>query len=105
MASAPAAADTQLAYLDVHVPSDAIVYLQNQRMSMAGAHRRFVTPPLADGQPHVYTVTVQAQRNGQLVSKTAQVSVRAGEQAQVVVNLDAPSPATPVAAAAPVAVR
>lgn len=88
---APAATDTLVAALDVRVPADAVVYLQGQRMTMTGARRRFITPEIVDGQPHVYTMQVVAQRNGQPVSRSTEVTVRAGQEVEVSVQFDATS--------------
>jgi len=67
------------------------VYLQNQRMTLAGAERRFVTPAL-DAGSHRYTVRVEVVRQGQTVSKTTQVLVQPGQESQVAVSFDEPSP-------------
>ena len=79
--AAPAASD--VAYLNVSVPADAKVYLQDQLMTLAGTQRRFVTPQIEAGTQHVYTVKVEVVRNGQTFSKTTQavVASRAGGRA------------------------
>ena len=37
---------TGVAYLNVNVPADAKVYLQDQLMTIGGTDRRFVTPQM-----------------------------------------------------------
>ena len=44
------AAERRVAYMNVNVPADAKVYLQDQRMTLTGARRRFVTPEIEDGK-------------------------------------------------------
>jgi uncharacterized protein (TIGR03000 family) len=100
-AEVQAQVDTRLAYLDVEVPADAVVYLQDQRMTTTGARRRFVTPPIVDGQPHLYTMKVVAQRGGQPVVKTSEVTLSAGQQVRVVVGFDPSSPSNLVASITP----
>jgi uncharacterized protein (TIGR03000 family) len=99
--AAPVVTDSLLAYLDVRVPADAIVYLQDQRMTMSGPRRRFVTPAIVDGKPHLYTIKVEAQHEGRSVTKTTQVEVRAGQEVQVVVAFDAKTPDNHVASITP----
>jgi uncharacterized protein (TIGR03000 family) len=84
-----APATTGVAYLNVSVPADAKVYLQDQLMTNEGTDRRFVTPQLVNGVQHVYTVKVEVVRNGQTISKTAQAVVAAGQQVGVAVAFDA----------------
>jgi uncharacterized protein (TIGR03000 family) len=80
---------TGTAYLNVSVPADAKVYLQNQLMTTEGTDRRFVTPQMVNGVQHIYTVKVEVVRNGQTISKTAQAIVAAGQQVGVAVAFDA----------------
>ena len=56
-----------VAYLNVNVPADAKVYLQDQLMTVGGTERRFVTPQMENGVQHVYTVKVEVVRNGQTI--------------------------------------
>ncbi len=79
-----------VAYLNVNVPADAKVYLQDQLMTVGGTERRFVTPQMENGVQHVYTVKVEVVRNGQTIAKTAQAAVAAGQEVAVSVAFDAP---------------
>ncbi len=90
---------TGVAYLNVNVPADAKVYLQDQLMTVGGTDRRFVTPQMEDGVQHVYTVKVEVVRNGQTVSKTAQATVAAGQEVGVAVAFDGQTQQDLVAAA------
>jgi uncharacterized protein (TIGR03000 family) len=86
-APAPAiAAATNVAYLNVSVPADAKVYLQNQLMTVEGTQRRFVTPQIAAGTQLVYTVKVELVRNGQTLSKVSEAVVAAGQEIAVAVT-------------------
>jgi uncharacterized protein (TIGR03000 family) len=99
---APSAA---VAYLNVNVPADAKVYLQDQLMPLEGTQRRFVSPELPVGSQHVYNVRVDVVRNGQTVSKTTQALVTAGQEIAVSVQLDEKNAKELVATVATVASR
>jgi uncharacterized protein (TIGR03000 family) len=88
-APAPATvAATNVAYLNVSVPEDAKVYLQDQLMTASGTQRRFVTPEIAAGTQLVYTIRVEMVRNGQTLSKVSQAVVGAGQEVGVSVSID-----------------
>jgi uncharacterized protein (TIGR03000 family) len=74
--------------VNVKVPADAKVYLQDQRMTLTGTQRRFVTPALPQGQNHVYTVRVEVERNGKTLTKTTAAPVVAGQEIEVTVSFD-----------------
>jgi uncharacterized protein (TIGR03000 family) len=85
----PAAPTGQsVAYLNVRVPADAKVYLQDQLMTLAGEERRFVTPELSAGVSSVYSVKVEVVRDGQTLSKTAQATISAGQVVEMTVTFD-----------------
>jgi uncharacterized protein (TIGR03000 family) len=96
---------TGVAYLNVNVPEDAKVYLQDKLMTIGGTDRRFVTPQMQAGVQHLYTVKVEVVRNGQTVSKTAQAAVAAGQEVAVAVAFDVQNQQDLVASAALVAGR
>ena len=79
--SAPATSG--VAYLNINVPADAKLYLQDQLMTVEGAQRRFVTPLIQAGDEHLYTVKVEVVRDGKTITKTAQTTVSAGTEAVV----------------------
>jgi uncharacterized protein (TIGR03000 family) len=93
------------AYLNVNVPADAKVYLQDQLMPLEGTQRRFVSPELAIGSQHVYNVRVDVVRDGQTVSKTTQALVTAGQEIAVSVQFDGQNSKELVATVATVASR
>jgi len=84
--AAPVASN--VAYLNISVPEDAKVYLQDQLMTLGGTQRRFVTPQIQAGNQHLYTVKVEVVRNGQTLSKTTQAAVTAGQEIAVSVGFD-----------------
>jgi len=79
---------TAVAYLNVNVPADAKVYLENKLMTLTGTDRRFVSPQLPVGSPYVYTVKVEVERNGKTITKTTEASIIAGQEIAVSVKLD-----------------
>jgi uncharacterized protein (TIGR03000 family) len=79
---------TAVAYLNVNVPADAKVYLENKLMTLTGTDRRFVTPQLPVGAPHVYTVKVEIERNGKTITKTTEAAITAGQEIAVSVKFD-----------------
>src|SRR5271157_5569989 len=87
-----ATAVTAVAYLNVKVPGDAKVYLQDQLMTIPGTQRRFVTPAIRQGYQSNYTVKVEVVRNGQTITKTAQAAVSSGQEVDVVVSFDGQNP-------------
>jgi uncharacterized protein (TIGR03000 family) len=96
---------TAVAYLNVNVPADAKVYLENKLMTLSGTDRRFVTPQLPVGSQHVYTVKVEVERNGQTFTKTTQAGIAAGQEIAVSVKLDARNDKELVATVAQLASR
>jgi uncharacterized protein (TIGR03000 family) len=77
-----------VAYLNINVPADAKLYLQDQLMTVEGTQRRFVTPAIQVGDKHLYTVKVEIVRDGQTITKTAQATVTVGDEAIVTVAFD-----------------
>ena len=100
-----ATAVTAVAYLNVKVPGDAKVYLQDQLMTIPGTQRRFVTPAIQQGYQSNYTVKVEVVRNGQTITKTAQATVPAGQEVDVVVSFDGQNPKELVASVTQTASR
>ena len=95
------AAERRVAYMNVNVPADATVYLQDQRMTLTGARRRFVTPEIKDGKGLVYDLKVEVERDGRTVSKTTRAAVKAGQEVEVTVSFDGPEAGARVASVAP----
>jgi uncharacterized protein (TIGR03000 family) len=87
--SIAAPATSAVAYLNISVPADAKLYLQDQLMTVEGAQRRFVTPTIAAGETQLYSVKVEIVRDGKTLTKTAQTTVIPGQEAFVAVDFDA----------------
>jgi uncharacterized protein (TIGR03000 family) len=65
--------------LIVEVPADAKLYIDDQPMKTAAQVRSFQTPDLEAGQMYYYIVRAEMVRDGQPVSETRRVTVKAGE--------------------------
>ena len=70
------------------VPENATVYLQDQKMSLTGKERRFLSPKLAASRKYVYTVKVEVEKDGKTMTKTTKAKVQAGQTVEVAVDLD-----------------
>jgi uncharacterized protein (TIGR03000 family) len=77
------------ATLTVTLPADAQLRVDGQRTSSTSSRRVFVSPPLQPGRSYSYTLEAQVVRNGQTLSVSREVPVRAGQQTAV--NLDMPT--------------
>ncbi|MDB5312035.1 MAG: hypothetical protein JWO38_6237 [Gemmataceae bacterium] len=62
----------------VRLPADAKLYADGTPLRMTGGERKFVTPELPGGMEFTYRFTVEYERNGEVVSVTKKVPVRAG---------------------------
>lgn len=69
--------------VEVRVPPDAEVWLQDTRMQQTGAVRQFVSPPLTPGYLYTYDIRARWTENGREVTRTRQLSVLAGYPYQV----------------------
>jgi uncharacterized protein (TIGR03000 family) len=103
--TATAKPSTAVAHLNVSVPADAKVYLENKLMTLTGTDRRFVTPELPVGSPYVYNVKVEIERNGQTISKTTEAAITAGQEIAVSVKFDSRNDKELVATVAQLASR
>jgi uncharacterized protein (TIGR03000 family) len=70
--------------IQMHVPSDARVWIDGDATSQTGANREFVSPAVAPGQDYVYHIRVQWDANNKTQESTRDVLVHAGER----INLD-----------------
>lgn len=66
------------------VPSDAVVYLSDQRMTLAGSNRQYVIPDLEPGRPYAYPIRVELVRGGQLYRAAAEPRIQAGQRLDLV---------------------
>ena len=67
----------------VKLPPDARLYAESRALSLTGAERKFVSPELPGGQEFRYRFRVEYERDGETVSVTKKVPVRAGGNATV----------------------
>ena len=70
--------------MHIRVPPDARIWFENQETKQRGAERDFMSPPLLLGQGYTYHLRAEWVENGQLVTRTREFSIRAGQS----VNLD-----------------
>ncbi|MBX7103339.1 MAG: TIGR03000 domain-containing protein [Gemmataceae bacterium] len=76
----PAAKPAGAAKLILNVPAQAKIYVDDMPMAGTDTVRHFRTPELEPGQTYYYTVRVEGTRDGQEISETRRVLVRAGEE-------------------------
>jgi uncharacterized protein (TIGR03000 family) len=70
----------------VNLPADARLQIDGVTTRATSATRLFSSPPLEPGQEYTYTLTAQITRDGQPITVTQPVNVRAGQQSQVTLN-------------------
>ena len=71
--------DPNVAYLVAHLPSEAEVWVMDQKTVSKGNLRTYITPSLVSGFEYAYTVRVRWLENGEWVSQMANFRVRAGD--------------------------
>jgi uncharacterized protein (TIGR03000 family) len=74
------------------VPADAEVWFDDRKMTLTGALREYVTPPLTVGQEYSYTIRARWTVNGQVYDQTNKISFLAGQT--ILVNFVTPAPST-----------
>jgi uncharacterized protein (TIGR03000 family) len=62
----------------IKVPADARLYADAKPLNLVGTERKFVSPELPGGQEFTYRFRVEYDRNGETLSVTRKVPVRAG---------------------------
>ena len=82
------AIDDASAIIVVDLPADATLRVDDTLTTSTSPSRVFVTPPLEEGRSYQYTLTAQVTQDGVLHTVTRQVTVRAGEETQI--NLELP---------------
>jgi len=75
------------AYLVVHVPADATVYMLDQKMTMTGDVRSFVTPKLEPNRVYSVNVRVEWERGGQKYVARGTQKIRPGDKVAVEARL------------------
>src|SRR5262249_58321225 len=78
----PASPDP-VAAIQVQLPADAELWVEGERMKLAGPRRRFVSPPLDPGVPYTYEIRAVWRENGRKVDETQKLIVRAGAESSV----------------------
>jgi uncharacterized protein (TIGR03000 family) len=71
------------AYLVVNLPLEAKLTIDNEATASRSASRRFVSPILERGKEYTYTLRAEIMRDGEPVTTTETVTVRAGETTTV----------------------
>jgi uncharacterized protein (TIGR03000 family) len=84
--AAPAAAP---AYLNVSLPADAKLSIDNRATTSTSASRSFVTPDLPAGQSYIYTLKAEVVRDGKVETITKAVVVKSGQTTSVSLDLPA----------------
>jgi uncharacterized protein (TIGR03000 family) len=112
VAAAPAAAPAVAqatgdpATVVVQLPADARMWVDGQQADLTSGTRSFQTPALDRGRDYAYTIRAEATRDGQAVSQSQRVVVRAGQVSRVDFgDMKAAVRANPAAAPAHVTVR
>lgn len=80
---------TGSATLVVSVPADAKLAVDGYVTSSTSTVRTLTSPALENGKDYVYTLTAEMARNGKTVTTSKQVTVRAGDQLNVTLDLPA----------------
>jgi len=77
----PSAADanTNKVRISMNVPTDASVYLNDQKMTSVGSVRKFVSPKLSGSGPYVYHIRVELTRDGENLTVRRDQKVLTGE--------------------------
>jgi uncharacterized protein (TIGR03000 family) len=66
------------AHLTVLVPANAELWFNDTKVTGEGTARKFASPALTPGQRYSYEVRAQWKQNGQTITKTHELTVKAG---------------------------
>ena len=72
-----------VAYVNVWVPAGAELRFEGVSTEPRGSFRHFATPPLVPGREYTYDISATWNENGQQVSRTRHVAIRAGDRIYV----------------------
>jgi uncharacterized protein (TIGR03000 family) len=78
-----AAPERRHAMLNVTLPADAVLLVDDYRTTSTTGQRLLTTPPLESGKDFHYTLTASVVRDGKTETVTKKVTVRAGETTEV----------------------
>jgi uncharacterized protein (TIGR03000 family) len=80
---APGTPGSAQAKVVIEVPAEARLYFDDTPIGGQGkTERTFVTPPLEQGKDYYYVVKAEVVRDGQTVSESHRLIVRAGTEAR-----------------------
>lgn len=89
-----ASATGDRAILVVNLPADARLTIQDKPTASTSSRRVFQSPALEAGKEYVYTLKASAVRDGKTVEVVKEVTVRAGSEVSVDLDLGAPAVAS-----------
>jgi len=89
--AAPGAAAAAPATLVVSLPADAKLTIDESATKAIDAVRTFVTPTLEAGKDFTYSLKAEVVRNGQTLTATQNVTVRAGQVSRITLEIPAPA--------------
>ena len=75
------------ATIEVTLPADARVTIDDTITESTSASRKFVTPPLEPDTEYTYTIKVEITRDGRDIIASKQITVHAGDIAKVAVRI------------------
>jgi uncharacterized protein (TIGR03000 family) len=81
---------SEFADITVQVPPDAEVWIEGVRTKQMGPVRDFVSPPLDPGVNYDYEIRATWKNNGEVVSDTQHVNVRAGDRTKITFRVGSP---------------
>jgi len=84
-AAVPARAETNEARLNIRLPENAHLWIEDKEISQTGAVRHLISPPLKPGYEYTYHVKVEWMDNGKEKVRVHDITVHAND----VINLDA----------------
>jgi uncharacterized protein (TIGR03000 family) len=73
----------EVAMVIIAAPEGVRVTVNGKAIAMKSAEEKFITPELEPDANYSYLVTAEAVRDGQVVSKTRKVMVKAGLESRV----------------------
>ena len=71
--------DSQRGVIVVRLPEDAKLYAEGRPLALKTDVRRFVTPAIPADRDAVYNLRVEYIRDGEVISRTKRVTIRAGD--------------------------
>ena len=79
-------AKPRAARITVKLPMDARLWVDNVNCPLTSDERSFKTPALTPGQQYYYTLRMEVEKDGRVVSENRRVFVAAGQQVNVDFN-------------------